>query len=129
MFNQKKWFVLFAALFLGVAAEIFAPEETVKTAAAAARAAQACAAARHAGHEACRCLHPREDARRGRYAPTHHQGQHAHGFRAYAWSGCTGAAGSRRDALRRARGGRRAVPSHSLIPIMYDFDRGGLSHV
>ncbi|MBP3577173.1 MAG: cell wall hydrolase [Lachnospiraceae bacterium] len=38
MFNQKKWFVLFAALFLGVAAEIFAPEETVKTAAAAARA-------------------------------------------------------------------------------------------
>ena len=32
MYNQKKWFVLFAALFLGVAARIFVPESFVKTA-------------------------------------------------------------------------------------------------
>ena len=32
MYNQKKWFVLFAALFLGVAARIFAPENFVRTA-------------------------------------------------------------------------------------------------
>ena len=38
MLNQKKWVVLFAALFLGLALELFAPEETVKTAAAATRA-------------------------------------------------------------------------------------------
>lgn len=29
MFNQKKWFVLFAALFLGVVAQVFVPEEVV----------------------------------------------------------------------------------------------------
>ena len=32
MFSQKKWFVLFAVLFLGVAAHMFAPESFVKTA-------------------------------------------------------------------------------------------------
>ena len=32
MLNQKKWFVLFAALFLGLAAEIIAPEGFIKTA-------------------------------------------------------------------------------------------------
>lgn len=32
MFNQKKWFVLFAALFLGAAANMFAPENCVRTA-------------------------------------------------------------------------------------------------
>jgi len=32
MFNQKKWCVLFAALFLGLAAELFAPEMFVRTA-------------------------------------------------------------------------------------------------
>lgn len=32
MFIQKKWFVLFAALFLGLAAELFAPEGFVRTA-------------------------------------------------------------------------------------------------
>lgn len=34
MFNQKKWFVLFAVLFLGVAAEWFAPESFVRAASA-----------------------------------------------------------------------------------------------
>lgn len=38
MLSKKKWFVLFAAFFLGLAAEIFAPEEVVKTANAAAHA-------------------------------------------------------------------------------------------
>ncbi len=38
MFNQKKWFVLFAALLLGLAAELFTPEAAVKTADAAVRA-------------------------------------------------------------------------------------------
>jgi len=38
MFNQKKWFVLVVALFLGLAAELFAPDETLKTAAAATKA-------------------------------------------------------------------------------------------
>ena len=32
MFSQKKWFVLFAVLFLGVAAHMFAPESFVRTA-------------------------------------------------------------------------------------------------
>ena len=32
MFIQKKWFVLFAALFLGLAAELFAPEGFARTA-------------------------------------------------------------------------------------------------
>ena len=32
MLNQKKWFVLFAALFLGLTAELFAPEGFVRTA-------------------------------------------------------------------------------------------------
>lgn len=32
MFSQKKWFLLFAALFLGVAAHMFAPESFVRTA-------------------------------------------------------------------------------------------------
>ena len=32
MYNQKKWFVLFAALFLGVAAHMFAPQSFVRTA-------------------------------------------------------------------------------------------------
>lgn len=32
MYNQKKWFVMFAALFLGVAAYMFAPESFVRTA-------------------------------------------------------------------------------------------------
>lgn len=32
MFIQKKWFVLFAALFLGLAVELFLPERFVKTA-------------------------------------------------------------------------------------------------
>lgn len=32
MLNQKKWFVLFAAFFFGLAVEIFTPEEFVKTA-------------------------------------------------------------------------------------------------
>ena len=31
MFNQKKWFGLFAALFLGMAAYVFAPESFVRT--------------------------------------------------------------------------------------------------
>jgi len=34
MFNQKKWFVLFAALFLGLAVELFMPESFIKTASA-----------------------------------------------------------------------------------------------
>jgi spore germination cell wall hydrolase CwlJ-like protein len=32
MFNQKKWFVLFAALFLGLSAYVFVPEEFIRTA-------------------------------------------------------------------------------------------------
>jgi len=32
MFNQKKWCILFVALFLGLAAEVFAPEMFVRTA-------------------------------------------------------------------------------------------------
>lgn len=32
MFNQKKWCVLFAVLFLGLAAQLFAPEALVRTA-------------------------------------------------------------------------------------------------
>ena len=32
MFNKKKWFVLFAALFLGLAVEVFAPEGFLRTA-------------------------------------------------------------------------------------------------
>ena len=32
MYNQKKWFVLFAALILGIAARMFAPESFVRTA-------------------------------------------------------------------------------------------------
>ena len=32
MYSQKKWFVMFAALFLGVAAYMFAPESFVRTA-------------------------------------------------------------------------------------------------
>jgi len=38
MLNQKKWFLLVAALFLGLAAEVFAPEEGLTTAEAATRA-------------------------------------------------------------------------------------------
>ena len=41
MLNQKKWFVMFAVLFLAVAAGLFAPENTVKTAAAATKAEMA----------------------------------------------------------------------------------------
>ena len=37
MFNQKKWFVLFAVFFMGLAVEVFAPEESVRTANAAAQ--------------------------------------------------------------------------------------------
>ncbi len=39
MFKQKKWFVLFAALFLGLAVQIFAPEGFVRTANAEAKKA------------------------------------------------------------------------------------------
>ncbi len=42
MFKQKTWCVLFAVLFLGLAAELFAPEETVRVAAAAAQAEMVC---------------------------------------------------------------------------------------
>lgn len=38
MLNQKKWIVLIAALFLGLAVELFAPDESLKTAAAATKA-------------------------------------------------------------------------------------------
>lgn len=38
MLSKKKWFVLVAVFFLGLAAEVFAPEEVVKTADAAAHA-------------------------------------------------------------------------------------------